>query len=79
MALEKQHSRSTFREYFWFGVGIFVMLIAFVATIVMTEFKLNMGFLNALSSYKGLIIFGIFFIGLLHWLDKKLIKPTGIG
>jgi hypothetical protein len=76
LALEKQNSKSTFREYFWFGLGIFVMLIASTVAIFMTEFKLDMGFLKGLSSFKGLIIFGIFFIGLLHWLDKKLIRPT---
>jgi len=52
------------------------MMIASVVAILMTEFKLDMGFLSGLSSFKGLIIFGIFFIGLLHWLDKKLIRPT---
>ncbi len=76
LAMKKQNSKSTFREYFWFGVGIFVMLIASVVAIFMTDFKFDMGFLNGLSSFKGLIIFGIFFIGLLHWLDKKLIRPT---
>jgi len=76
MAVKKQQSKSTLREYFWFGFGFFLMLIAFVVAIVLTEFKFDMGFLNGLSSFKGLIIFGIFFIGLLHWLDKKLIRPT---
>jgi hypothetical protein len=76
MAMKKQNSKSSFREYFWFGFGIFLMLIAFVATIMVTEFKFDMGFLSGLNSFKGVIIFGIFFIGLLHWLDKKLIRPT---
>jgi hypothetical protein len=76
LAIKKQNSKSTFREYFWIGLGIFVMVIASIVAIVMTEFKFDMGFLNGLSSFKGLIIFGIFFIGLLHWLDKKLIRPT---
>ncbi|MEO7987899.1 MAG: hypothetical protein ABI663_00055 [Chryseolinea sp.] len=76
MAMKKQNSKSTFKEYFWFGLGIFVMMIASVVAIFMTDFKFDMGFLNGLRSFKGLIIFGIFFIGLLHWLDKKLIRPT---
>lgn len=74
--VKKQQSKTTFREYFWFGFGIFLMLIAFVVTLAMTDFKLDMGFLKGLNSFKGVIIFGIFFIGLLHWLDKKLIRPT---
>ena len=78
MAVKKQQSKTTFREYFWFGFGIFLMLIAFVVTILLTEFKLDMGFLNGLNSYKGVIIFGICLIGLLHWLDKKLIRPTEV-
>ena len=74
--IDKQNSKSTFREYFWFGLGIFVMFIASAVAVLMTDFKLDMGFLKGLSSFKGLISFGIFFIGLLHWLDKKLIRPT---
>lgn len=76
LALEKQNSKSTIREYFWIGFGIFLMLIAFIVAIVLTKFKLNMGFLNGLSSFKGLILFGLAFIGGLHWLDKKLIRPS---
>ncbi|HOX81637.1 MAG TPA: hypothetical protein PLJ60_00750 [Chryseolinea sp.] len=76
MAVKKQQSKNIFREYFWFGFGIFLMLIAFVVTIAMTGFKLDMGFLNGLNSFKGVIIFGLFFIGFLHWLDKRLIRPT---
>ncbi len=76
MAVNKQQSKSTFKEYFWFGCGVFLMLMAFVVTIVMTEFKLDLGFLNGLNAFKGVIIFGIFFIGLLHWLDKRFIKTT---
>src|SRR6478735_5333472 len=74
--IDKQNSKSAFREYFWFGLGIFIMFIASAVAVLMTDFKLDMGFLKGLSSFKGLISFGIFFIGLLHWLDKKLIRPT---
>jgi hypothetical protein len=74
-AMQKQQSRSFLSTYFWFGMGIVLLLIAFIVAIALTDFKLDFGFLNGLSSHKGVIVFGIFFIGLLHWLDKQLLKP----
>jgi hypothetical protein len=76
LVIKKQKSKSIIREYFWLGFGIFLLLTASMITIVLTAFEFNFGFLNALNSYKGLIVFGILFITLLHWLDRRLIKST---
>ena len=65
-------------DYFWFGAGLFFLAIAFLATVLFTGFKLDFGFLNVMSDYKGLAIFGIGFIVFLNWLDKRLIKQKQI-
>jgi len=70
---EKRRKDSS-RDIFWLGFGIFLTLIAFVVAIAMTGFNLNFGFLKAMADYKGLLIFGVVFIGVLNWLDKKLLR-----
>ena len=71
--VQKQR-KDNFREYFWFGIGMFLLVVAFITSVVLTDFKISAGVFSGLSSYKGLLIFGACFIGLLHWLDKRLIK-----
>lgn len=75
----KHQAKSTTREYFWLGLGIFFLLIALIAAIAMTEFKFDVGFLRGMSSYGGIVIFGAAFITLLHWLDKKLINKNQVS
>ena len=70
----RKQRKNSFEEYFWFGIGIFLLLIAFVTSILLTDFKISAGIFGGLSSYKGLLIFGACFIGLLHWLDKRLMR-----
>jgi hypothetical protein len=76
IAFEKQKRKTNATEYIWLGLGILLLLITFIIAIALTEFRLDFGFLKGLGSYKGLIIFAIPFILLLHWLDKKYIKTT---
>ena len=79
LAEAKQQARSTSREYFWLGIGLFFLLIAFVAAIALTQFKLDFGFLRGMSSYTGIFIFGIAFITLLNLMDKKLIHKNQVS
>ena len=72
--VERNQRKNTFKEYFWICIGVFLLLSAFATAIVLTDFKISAGVFSWLSSYKGLIIFGAAFIGLLHWLDKRLLK-----
>ena len=62
------------KDYFWFGAGIFFLATAFLATVLFTGFKFDFGFLNVMSDYKGLALFGIAFVVFLNYLDKRLIK-----
>ena len=74
MVEAKQMERASSREFIWLIVGVVLLLIAFAVVVVMTDFKLNFGFLSGMSSYTGLFLFGCFFIGVLNWIDKRFIK-----
>lgn len=71
--LEKR-KRDASRDMFWLGGGIFFLVMAFAVAIVMTGFKPEWGFLKQISGYAGVFVFGAAFIGLLTWLDKRLIS-----
>lgn len=73
--LQAQQRRRDARDYFWFAAGLVFLAISFAATAAYTGFRLNWGFLNAMSDYKGLLIFGGLFIAFLHWIDKRLVRP----
>lgn len=72
--IQLQQSKSLRKEYFWLGFGIFLTVITFIVAIMMTNFQFDFGFLNGLSNFKGVLIFGACFILALHLLDKRLIR-----
>lgn len=57
------------------GLGIFGFVLAAIITIVLTGFNPSVGAFKFLSGYSGLFVFGIMFILLLHYFDKKFIRP----
>lgn len=69
-----KQKREQSRDYFWFFSGLFVLLIAAVVTIVVTEYRFDFGFLRSMADYKGLAAFGVIFVIFLNWLDKRLIR-----
>ncbi len=72
--LKIENKKEFFADYMWFGVGIFLFVVATIVAILLTNFTLNFGVLKFMAGYKGLFIFGVCFILALHWFDKKLIK-----
>lgn len=72
--VQQQTEKTTTREYVWFGVGIVLLLAAFITAIVLTDFKFDVGVFTAVKNYKGLFLFAIVFISLLHLLDKRLLR-----
>jgi hypothetical protein len=74
--VEEKGHKSEARDYFWFGVGLFFLLITFVVALVMTAPKLHLGFLKDMSGYAGLFIFGVGILVALNWLDKRMINKT---
>lgn len=71
--IEEKRKRESKKDAIWFASGIGVMILALVATILYTGFKFDLGFLNDMSGYAGLFIFGVAFIALLNILDKRLV------
>ena len=65
-------------DYFWLGAGIFFLAMTFLATILFTGFTINLGFLNGMSQYTGLVVFALAFIVFLNWLDKRLVKDRRV-
>lgn len=65
------------RDHFWFGAGIFFLVIAFAGTVLYTGYKIDLGFLKDYSGYAGPFVFGASFILFLHWIDKRLVQKKG--
>lgn len=55
--------------------SVFILSLAvFIASLLLTKFKLEWGFLRSMNEYKGLFIFGFVFILLLQWVDKTILR-----
>lgn len=61
------------RDYFWMAAGIFLIVVTLIVSLVLAKVRWTAGVFSFLSGYSGLIIFGIAFILLLQWVDKKII------
>jgi len=72
--MQRKAEKATTREYIWFGVGIVLLLIAFIVAIAFTDFKIDVGVFGAVKSFKGLFAFAAVFIALLHLLDRRLLR-----
>lgn len=69
--IEKKEEK---RDYWWMAAGIFLTVIALIVSLVLTGAHWTAGAFTFLSGYPGLVAFGIAFILLLHWIDKKIIR-----
>lgn len=65
-------------DYLWFGAGILFLIVACIGTILFTGYRFDFSFLSVIADYKGMVAFGLGFIVLLNWLDKKLIKEKAL-
>ncbi len=62
------------RDYWWMAAGIFLTVIALIVSLVLTSANWTAGVFTFVSGYPGLVAFGIVFILLLQWVDRKVIK-----
>ncbi len=69
--IEKKEER---RDYWWMAIGIFLSVIALIVVLVITKVNWTTGAFTFISKYYGLVVFGIVFILLLQWIDKKIVK-----
>src|SRR5579872_6741780 len=72
----KEDSKEITRDNLWLGLGLLSFVIALIVASVLTGFKLSVGAFQFFAGYPGLIIFGIVFIALLNWVDKKIIRKV---
>jgi hypothetical protein len=73
--IEASNRRERNLEIFMIGFGSLLFLIALIAAIVITDFKLALPGFSFIASHAGPIFFGILFIIALNILDKRLIQP----
>jgi hypothetical protein len=72
----KEKATEVSRDNLWLGLGLFSMVIALIVAFVLTDFKLSFGAFRFLAGYPGLVFFGLAFILLLNWIDKKIIRKV---
>lgn len=68
------NKREEKRDYWWIAIGIFLTVIAMIVSLALTSAHWSTGVFKFLSGYPGLVAFGIVFILLLQWVDRKIIK-----
>lgn len=69
--IEKKEER---RDYWWMAIGISLSVIALIVVLVITKVNWTTGAFTFISKYYGLVVFGIVFILLLQWIDKRIVK-----
>jgi len=62
------------RDYWWMATGIFLTVIALIVSFLLTSANWNTGVFTFVSGYTGLVVFGVAFILVLHWIDRRVIK-----
>jgi hypothetical protein len=55
-------------------VGGLLFIAGFIVTLVVTGFRPDFGFLEAIADFKGLFLFGIAFIIVINIIDKQLMR-----
>lgn len=73
-ALIQKQTVETRREMWWFGFGIFMLVVALAVAVGYTGFKMDLGFLKKMSAYSGIFVFGVAFVLALNFLEKKVLK-----
>lgn len=63
-------------EIIWLLLGLFSFVVALGIATYLTGFKPSLGAFEFVSSYPGLFVFGVLFVGLLQWVDKRIIRKT---
>ncbi|MCW5911628.1 MAG: hypothetical protein KIT62_11160 [Cyclobacteriaceae bacterium] len=61
------------RDFRWLALGIFLSVIALIVSLALTN-AWTIGVFSFISGYPGLVIFGVAFVLLLQWLDRKFVR-----
>jgi hypothetical protein len=76
--IENKEAKSTVREMYWLAAGVLALMVAAIVSAIIVGFKPSFGAFKFLAGYPGLFAFGLVFILLIQWLDKKLVRPTDL-
>lgn len=71
--IAKIEKREEQRDFRWLALGISLSLIALIVTLALTK-AWTVGVFSFISGYPGLIVFGVAFIVLLQWVDKRVLR-----
>ena len=71
--IAKIEKREEQRDFRWLAFGIFLSVIALIIALVITN-AWTIGVFSFISGYPGLIVFGIAFVLLLQWVDKRVLR-----
>ena len=74
----KEKSKEVSRDKFWLSLGLFSFVITLTVALALTDFKLSFGVFRFFAGYPGLVLFGIAFILMLNWIDKKIIRKVEV-
>ena len=71
--IAKIEKREEQRDFRWLAFGIFLSVIALIIALVITN-AWTIGVYSFSSGHPGLIVFGIAFVLLLQWVDKRVLR-----
>lgn len=79
LSLEKRKAvqKSSFDIIMAITGGV-LFLMGLIASVVVTGFRPDFGFLKAISDFKGLFLFGVGFVTVLNFIDKQLMRKKRI-
>jgi hypothetical protein len=66
------------KDIYWLYAGVVGCAIAMVVAVVLTKPKFSVGAFRFISGYPGLIVFGIVFVLVLQWVDRKYVRKPVI-
>jgi hypothetical protein len=69
--IEKKEEK---KDYYWLAVGILLSVVSLIVAIVLVAERWSINAFSFLSSNVGLVVFGILFVALLQWIDKKIVR-----
>jgi hypothetical protein len=72
----KEKAKEISHDNFWLGLGLLSFVITLIVALALTNFKLSFGAFEFFAGYPGLVAFGIAFILVLNWIDRKVIRKA---
>jgi high-affinity K+ transport system ATPase subunit B len=69
--IEKKEEK---RDYYWLAVGILFSIVSLIVAVVLVAERWSINAFSFLSSNVGLVVFGVLFVALLQWIDKKVVR-----